>query len=134
MLSLSNIDSLLITGANGFVGRSVYEKISSLDSTKLPEEIILLTRNGVDFEIPNNLADVTVIKQRELTKPWNLDLNCTHIINLAADGSRAPYSISFPSPINSNPFFWKLWNRSTAMLVLERVNNTSCSLVQVCSP
>jgi len=92
MLSLSNIDSLLITGANGFVGRSVYEKISSLDSTKLPKEIILLTRNGVDFEIPNNLADVTVIKQRELTKPWNLDLNCTHIINLAADGSRAPYS------------------------------------------
>ena len=92
MLNLSEVESLLITGANGFVGRSVVEKLSELESTNLPKEIILLTRNGVDFEIPKNLAEITVIKQRDLTKPWNLDSNCTHIINLAADGSRSPYS------------------------------------------
>lgn len=92
MLNLSNFESLLITGANGFVGRSVFEKILSLETPKLPKKIILLTHNGIDFEIPDKLSSITTVQKHDLTKPWFFDFECTHIINLAADGSRSPYS------------------------------------------
>ena len=92
MLNLSEVESLLITGANGFVGRSVVEKISELATTNLPKQIIVLTRNGINYEIPESISGKIKFTTHDLTKPWLFDLKPTHIINLAADGSRHPYS------------------------------------------
>jgi len=82
----------LITGSNGFVGRSVVEKISELEATNLPKQIIVLTRNGINYEIPESISGRTKFTTHDLTKPWLFDMKPTHIINLAADGSRHPYS------------------------------------------
>jgi nucleoside-diphosphate-sugar epimerase len=92
MLNLSEVESLLITGANGFVGRSVVEKISDLEPENLPKQIVLITRNGIDYEMPERISGKTKFATHNLTKPWLFDFKPTHIINLAADGSRHPYS------------------------------------------
>jgi len=92
MLDLGSIRSLAITGANGFVGRSVIEKISSLKSDKLPKEITLITRRGIDFKIPKSITEITKCIELDLTESWKIDFNITHLISLAADGSNSPYS------------------------------------------
>ena len=92
MSNLSAVESLLITGANGFVGRSVLERLACYQPSDLPKEIILVTRKGIDFELPPVLAPFTKLEVQDLTKPWVLNFESTHIINLAADGSKSPYS------------------------------------------
>lgn len=92
MLDLSKIQNLAITGANGFVGRSVINKVSSLKSEQLPGQITLITRTGIDFRIPENIANLTNLVEQDLTKPWVIESEVTHFINLAADGSKSPYS------------------------------------------
>ena len=92
MLNLSEVESLLITGANGFVGRAVVDSISELKTTTLPKQIVLVTRNGINFQLPEKICARTKFVMHDLTKPWPFDLNPSHIINLAADGSRLPYS------------------------------------------
>ena len=92
MLNLQAVDSILITGSNGFVGRSIVEYLGKLDKSLLPREIILVTRNGLTFKIPENLFPLTQTVEQDLLADWQFDANPTHIINLAADGSRAPYS------------------------------------------
>lgn len=92
MLNLSEVESLLITGSNGFVGRTVVDSISELKTTNLPSQIVLLTRNGINFQLPEKVSARTKFVTQDLTKPWYFDLNPSHIINLAADGSRLPYS------------------------------------------
>jgi nucleoside-diphosphate-sugar epimerase len=92
MSNLSAVESLLITGANGFVGRSVLERLACYQPSDLPKEVILVTRKGIDFELPPALSPITKFVIQDLTKPWVLNFECTHIINLAADGSQSPYS------------------------------------------
>lgn len=92
MSNLSAVESLLITGANGFVGRSVLERLACYQPSDLPKEIILVTRKGIDFELPPVLSPFTKLEIQDLTKPWVLNFESTHIINLAADGSKSPYS------------------------------------------
>jgi len=92
MSSLNQIQSLLITGANGFVGRSVLEKLACYKPSELPKEVVLVTRNGINFELPATLVPITKFATQDLTKPWMLDWDTSHIINLAADGSQSPYS------------------------------------------
>jgi nucleoside-diphosphate-sugar epimerase len=92
MLNLQGGDSILITGSNGFVGRSVVEYLGKLDKSLLPREIILVTRNGLTYKIPKKLYPISRIIEQDLLTDWRFDANSTHIINLAADGSKAPYS------------------------------------------
>jgi nucleoside-diphosphate-sugar epimerase len=92
MLNLQTVDSILITGSNGFVGRSVVEYLGKLDKSLLPREVILVTRDGLAYKIPENLIPLSRIIEQDLLTDWQFDANPTHIINLAADGSRAPYS------------------------------------------
>lgn len=92
MSNLSAVESLLITGANGFVGRSVLERLACYQTSDLPKEIILVTRKGIDFELPPVLSPFTKLEIQDLTKPWVLNFESTHVINLAADGSKSPYS------------------------------------------
>jgi dTDP-glucose 4,6-dehydratase len=92
MIDLSEVDSLLITGTNGFVGRSIIDQIAKLETHYLPHEILLVTRQGLNFDVPTNLNSRTKILNQDLTQNWKFDNEVSHIINLAADGSRSPYS------------------------------------------
>jgi nucleoside-diphosphate-sugar epimerase len=92
MLNFDKVNSLLITGSNGFVGQAIIEKLGSLEPENLPSEIVLVTRNGLNVNLPLSLRDITRVVSRDLTKPWNIPHQSSHVINLAADGSHAPYS------------------------------------------
>jgi nucleoside-diphosphate-sugar epimerase len=92
MIDLSGVDSLLITGSNGFVGRSIIDQIAKLEPQYLPHEILLVTRQGLNFDLPTNLFPITAILHQDLTQNWKFDKEVSHIINLAADGSKSPYS------------------------------------------
>lgn len=92
MLDLSSVNSLLITGSNGFVGRSIVDQIANNDSHQLPNELFLVTRHGIDFDLPPNIAPITKVISHDLTKEWTFNLEVSHIINLAADGSPSSYS------------------------------------------
>ena len=92
MFNLSAVDSLLITGTNGFVGRSIIDQIAKVDSRQLPKELLLVTRQGLDFDLPISLKDITTVLNHDLTQKWKFDKEVSHVINLAADGSRSPYS------------------------------------------
>jgi nucleoside-diphosphate-sugar epimerase len=92
ILNLSNMDSLLITGANGFVGQAIIQELETLEPENLPSELILVTRDGLNMELPLCLRDITCVVSQDLTKPWNISYQSSHVINLAADGSHSPYS------------------------------------------
>jgi nucleoside-diphosphate-sugar epimerase len=92
MLNLQAVDSILITGSNGFVGRSIIEYLGKLDKSLLPREIILATRNGLTYKIPESLFPLSRTIEQDLLTEWQFRANPSHIINLAADGSRSPYS------------------------------------------
>lgn len=92
ILNLSEVECLLITGANGFVGRAIVDSLSELESINLPKQIVLQTRNGIKFQLPEKVSARAKFVMHDLTQPWPFDLKPSHIINLAADGSRHPYS------------------------------------------
>lgn len=92
MLDLSRVESLLITGSNGFVGRSVINQISKLSSSNLPKRLVLVSRAGLDFELPQNLQGRTTLVAQDLTSEWTFREQVSHLINLAADGSKDSYS------------------------------------------
>lgn len=92
MLNFNKADSLLITGSNGFVGQAIIKKLGSLEQEDLPSEIVLVTRNGLNSELPPSLRDISRVVSQDLTKPWNIPHQSSHVVNLAADGSYAPYS------------------------------------------
>ena len=109
MLDLSGIKSLLITGSNGFVGRSIIDHLASLKSHALPDRLILLTRHGLEISLPENLREISTVLERDLTKDWVIDQEVSHVINLAADGSKSPYSVEANktfSSIVSNLVSW----------------------------
>jgi nucleoside-diphosphate-sugar epimerase len=93
MTDLSNVESLLITGTNGFVGRSVINQISKNIPEFLPKNISLVTRNGINFRLPESLESRITIINQDLATKWTFAGGFTHVINLAADGSTSPYSI-----------------------------------------
>jgi nucleoside-diphosphate-sugar epimerase len=91
-LNLGTVESLLITGSNGFVGQSIVNQISHLDQKSLPKKIVLATRAGLTFTLPESLESITTFVSQDLSKEWEFDHNVSHLINLAADGSNSPYS------------------------------------------
>ena len=92
MPNLQEIESLLITGSNGFVGRSIVEYLGDLNDSLLPKEVTLVTRHGLAYEIPENLIPCTRVIEQDLLFDWQLEAEPSHIVNLAADGSKSPYS------------------------------------------
>jgi nucleoside-diphosphate-sugar epimerase len=92
MLNLQDLDSILITGSNGFVGRSIVEYLGKLDKSLLPKEVILVTRQGSTYEMPQNLFQSVRVIEQDLLIDWQFEAKPSHIINLAADGSQYPYS------------------------------------------
>jgi len=92
MPNLQDLESILITGSNGFVGKSIVEYLGKLDTSLLPKEIILVTRNGLTYKIPERLSPLIRIIEQDLLTDWEFGAKPSHIINLAADGSKNPYS------------------------------------------
>lgn len=92
MLNLSSVESLLITGANGFVGRSLLGQMSKLAPSNFPKKIVLVSRSGLNFELPKNLEACSTLFEQDLTSEWVFQERVSHLINLAADGSQDPYS------------------------------------------
>jgi nucleoside-diphosphate-sugar epimerase len=109
MLDLNEIENLAITGANGFVGRSITERLAQLEERRLPKRITLVTRSGLNFTIPKKLQSRVQLVMQDLTKKWDIPHEVSHLINLAADGSHQPYSKNaceqFTS-INVNLILW----------------------------
>ena len=84
---------LAITGASGFVGQSVLESLESRVS-HLPITNLTLIVHQASVGISETLqskCQVDVLA-RDLTEPWDLPSGITHLLHLAADGSRNPYS------------------------------------------
>ena len=86
-------ESLLITGANGFVGQSVLDEIVSMPEGQRPSAITIVTRRefpNVEKFIEQGLKINSVIA--DLTETWNFNRDFSHVIQLAADGSMTAYS------------------------------------------
>lgn len=90
---MPQIESLLITGASGFVGQSILDYLSDLPHNQLPKRIGLTTRKK-EVCTPFSLMKKTNVLNIscDLQKPWEFDFQATHVINLAADGSANAYS------------------------------------------
>ncbi len=90
---MPQIESLLITGASGFVGQSILDYLSDLPPNQLPKRIGLTTRMQkvcTPFSLmkKTNVLNISC----DLQKPWEFDFQATHVINLAADGSPKAYT------------------------------------------
>lgn len=109
MLNLSAVESLLITGSNGFVGRSIIDQIAKVDLNLLPRKLLLVTRRGLDFELPIKLKTITKTLNHDLTQKWNFDQEVSHIINLAADGTSSYYSTTANNTFSSIVTNLVLW-------------------------
>lgn len=84
---------LLITGASGFVGRSVIDFLLTLPDSQRPEIVTLASRTKITNLSP--LIDPTFKVnhvQTDLLDKWNFDRSVTHVLQLAADGSENAYS------------------------------------------
>ena len=92
MVNLQELDSILITGSNGFVGKSIVENLGKLEKTLLPREIVLVTRQGLTYKVPESLIPLVKVIEQDLLDDWHFKAEPSHVINLAADGSRSPYS------------------------------------------
>ena len=92
---MPHIESLLITGVNGFVGRSFLKYLESLPVVDLPNKICLVSRDG-KFPTLEKLGQKTKLSfvMADLEEPWNFSFPATHIAHFAADGSPNAYSMT----------------------------------------
>lgn len=91
-MNLSGVENLAITGANGFVGRSIIDLISSLPREFRPKQITLITRRGLDYHLSEEFSKKCTQVRQDLTTKWEISGEISHLVNLAADGSANPYS------------------------------------------
>jgi nucleoside-diphosphate-sugar epimerase len=90
---MSRETSLLITGASGFVGQSYLDFLDTLPVEEKPGSIALVSRSTTSKIDDQRLMGIDVQHfQSDLTLPWEIDFEPTHILNLAADGTVSSYT------------------------------------------
>jgi len=91
---MNQIEALLITGSNGFVGRSFLNFLETLPTGDLPLQICLVSRTGKFPEIRSlHLKTEVFFVTSDLEQPWEFSFPATHIAHFAADGSTNAYSM-----------------------------------------
>lgn len=130
-----NLDVILITGSNGFVGSCFLDFIMNLPKASKPREIILVNRTPAVhpiLKVINSDTKITTINQ-DLSQEWNFEAKGSHVLHLAADGSESAYSIESSETfkkICSNFEKWatrnrpyKIVNGSSGACFYSNVNN-----------
>ena len=90
---MHTIESLLITGSNGFVGQSILKYLQSVPEVELPKKIILVNKTKttqMNLELAKKCEVVVLFS--DLTDQWNFNLKVSHVLNLAGDGGSSAYS------------------------------------------
>jgi nucleoside-diphosphate-sugar epimerase len=91
---MNQIDALLITGSNGFIGRSFLNFLKTLSVGNLPKQICLVSRTKKFPEVRSlELKTKVLFVTSDLEQPWEFTFPATHIAHFAADGSTNAYSI-----------------------------------------
>jgi nucleoside-diphosphate-sugar epimerase len=87
------IEALLVTGSNGFVGRSFINFLDTLPVDALPNRLCLVSRDGKypSTGTLNHKTNLTFLVA-DLLDPWLFTFPATHIAHFAADGSANAYS------------------------------------------
>jgi len=82
------IDHLLITGGSGFVGQSIIDHLSGLDFKDLPRKLSVFYFSNKP-NIPILLSSKIEVEafRVDLRAKWESEIEPTHVINLAANGS-----------------------------------------------
>jgi len=86
-------DSLLITGAFGFVGKSYLDWLIEQPPEIIPKNIALVSQSERPIDSKFQELGKQIINIRaDLTKEWNFEFEPTHVLNFAADGSANSYT------------------------------------------
>ena len=92
---MNQIEALLITGSNGFVGRSFLNFLDTLPIGDLPLQICLVSRTGKFPEVGSLCSKTEVLfVNSDLERPWDFSFPATHIAHFAADGTTKAYSMA----------------------------------------
>jgi len=92
---MPQIEALLITGSNGFVGRSFLKYLDTLSTAELPPKVCVVARGGKFPEIKNlELKTEVSFVAADLEEPWEFSFPATHVAHFAADGSANAYSMA----------------------------------------
>lgn len=90
---MHQIEALLITGSNGFVGRGFLKYLETLPADNLPLKVCVVSRDGKFPEIKSlELKTEVSFIAADLEQPWEFSFFATHIAHFAADGSVNAYS------------------------------------------
>lgn len=90
---MHQIEALLITGSNGFVGRGFLKYLETLPADNLPLKVCVVSRDGKFPEIKSlELKTKVSFIAADLEQPWEFSFFATHIAHFAADGSVDAYS------------------------------------------
>jgi len=126
-MNMESIDSLLITGSNGFVGQSFLDYLSSLPVQNRPKELYLANRRPLVDRKFNQFGDTKIHQiQADLELPWNIDIRVSHVLNLAADGSSTSYSIESARSFTNIGKNLAEWVKQSSPKVLVHASSGAC--------
>ena len=126
-MNMEQIESLLITGSNGFVGQSFLDYLSSLPVQNMPKELYLANRSPIVDRHTKHLSDTKIHQiEADLIQPWKFDFKVSHILNLAADGSKSSYSGESAQNFTKIGENLSIWIKRSRPKVLVHASSGAC--------
>jgi len=87
------IEKLIITGSNGFVGESLLDFIAQMSQSERPKRIFLVNRSDRSAEVFKKFPNLNIeYLISDLADEWKFQIPNAHLINLAADGGIGAYN------------------------------------------